>query len=474
MKKKITSFFVLFLSDMVCIFLCFLLAFLIRKAILTPIIPELQERPAFLGGYFRQFYMYLLWAWAFSYEKLYTKRFTFWEETRLLLKSTTIAFAMVMIIVFITAQHLNFSRIVIIIAWMLSILLLPCFRYIIKIVLIKFDLWKKKVIIIGTAESSVSLIEAIEQNRTLGYEIVGCLSGHKTRFVNSIKGYDILGHYDDIEIWKIKTKFDDIIVTLPDVPRIYMISLMKKWEQLSENIRYIPRTGDLITTGVEIENIGKVLALTVRKNLHKPWNILIKRIFEYIITVCLFFFCIPIYLMTAFVIKLTSRGNVFYIQERGGKRGEIIKVIKFRSMYIDSERRLSQYLKDNPDAQKEWAQYKKLKSFDPRVTWVGKFLRRYSLDELPQIINVLRGDMNLVGPRPYILEELEDDDGIKSILFQVRPGITGLWQISGRSDLSFKERLNLDENYIRNWSLWMDIVILLKTFKVALIGKGAF
>lgn len=474
MKKKIVSFFALFFSDMFCIFLCFLFAFLIRKEILPSLIFELQERPVYIEGYFRQFYMYLLWAMVFSYEKLYTKRFTIWEETRLLLKSTTIAFAMVMIIVFITAQYLKFSRMVIILAWLFSIILLPCFRYITKILLIKFDLWKKKVIIIGTAESSAPLIKSIEQNRTLGYEIVGCLSGHKTRFVNSINGYDILGHYDDIEIWKIKTRFEDIIVTLPDVPRNRMISLMRTWEQLSENIRYIPRMGDLITTGVEIENIGKVLALTVRKNLHKPWNILIKKIFEYIITVCMLIICIPIFLVIALIVKLTSRGPVFYIQERGGKRGKKINVIKFRSMYINSTERLRHHLQDNPDAQKEWARYKKLKSFDPRVTKVGKFLRKCSLDELPQIFNVLKGDMNLVGPRPYILEELEDEDGIKSILFQVRPGITGLWQISGRSELPFQERLNLDENYIRNWSLWMDIVILLKTFRAALSGKGAF
>lgn len=474
MKKKIISFLALFFSDMFCIFLCFLLAFLIRKEILPSLIFELHERPVYIGGYFRKFYMYFLWAMVFSNEKLYTKRFTFWEETRLLLKSTTIAFSMVMITVFITAQYLKFSRMVIIVAWLFSIILLPCFRYITKILLIKFDLWKKKVIIIGTAESSAPLIEAIEQNKTLGYEIVGCLSGHKTRFVNSINGYDILGHYDDIEIWKIKTRFDDIIVTLPDVPRGQMISLMKKWEQLSENIRYIPRTGDLITTGVEIENIGKVLALTVRKNLHKPWNIFIKKIFEYVIAVCFFIINIPIFILIGLLIKLNSRGPVFFVQERGGKRGKKIKVIKFRSMYMDSADRLKHFLQGNPDAQEEWARYKKLKSLDPRVTGVGKFLRRYSLDELPQLINVLKGDMNLVGPRPYILEELEDEDGIKSIIFQVRPGITGLWQISGRSERSFQERLNLDESYIRNWSLWMDIVILIKTFKAALSGKGAF
>ena len=125
-------------------------------------------------------------------------------------------------------------------------------------------------------------------------------------------------------------------------------------------------------------------------------------------------------------------------------------------------------------ARREWEQYKKLKSCDPRVTRVGKFLRKYSLDELPQFLNILKGDMSLAGPRPYIMEELKEVESLKSVILQVKPGITGLWQISGRSSLPFKERIKIDEYYIRNWSLWLDIIILLKTFRVTTSGSGAF
>jgi undecaprenyl-phosphate galactose phosphotransferase len=125
-------------------------------------------------------------------------------------------------------------------------------------------------------------------------------------------------------------------------------------------------------------------------------------------------------------------------------------------------------------AREEWLKYKKLKSHDPRVTQIGKFLRKYSLDELPQLINVLKGEMSLVGPRPYIMKELKEFKSLKSILLQVKPGMTGLWQTSGRSLLTFKERLEIDEHYIRNWSLWLDMIIMIKTFKVSTLGKGAF
>jgi len=143
-------------------------------------------------------------------------------------------------------------------------------------------------------------------------------------------------------------------------------------------------------------------------------------------------------------------------------------------MYLDAETRLEKHLQQNPLLREEWIRFKKLKTSDPRVTRIGKFLRKYSLDELPQLINVLKGEMSLVGPRPYIIEELEGIKEIRSMLLQVRPGITGLWQVSGRSLLPFEERLALDEYYLRNWTLWQDIVILIKTIGVFFSGKGAY
>ncbi|MGD2246619.1 MAG: sugar transferase [Candidatus Aminicenantes bacterium] len=474
MRKKFISVLSLLASDFLCIFLCFFVAFLIRKEILPSIIPELKTRPVYIEGYFRQFYMYLVWVIVFYYEKLYTMRYTFWDEAQKLFKATTISFALVMLTVYMTAQWLKFSRLVILEAWIFSILLLPVFRYGIKSILLKYGFWRKKVIIIGSIDSSTSLIKAIRENKILGFEIVGCLCDDPLDKEKTINGVQILGRIDEIEKWKKTTGFEDIIVTLPDMPREKLIPLMKIWDQISDTIRYIPRTGDLISTGVNIENIGSVLSLAVRKNLFKPWNILVKSVFDFILAFIIFVLLLPFFLIAAAAIKIDSRGPVFFVQERFGKREKRFQCFKFRSMYQDADERLETHLWKNPEAGEEWKKYKKLKANDPRVTRVGRFLRKYSLDELPQLINILKGEMSLVGPRPYILTELKDYSYYKTILSQVKPGITGLWQISGRSLLTFQERLNLDEHYIRNWSLWLDVVILIKTIQAASSGKGAF
>lgn len=474
MRKRLISFAILVLADLLCIFACFLVAYLVRERVLPEFFPVLQTRPPLFSAYFEQFYMYAVWVIVFLYERLYTHRFAFWEEVRRLSKSTTISIAIIMLIVYITQWYLKFSRLIIVLAWLMILIALPAIRYVTKLFLIRLNLWKKKVIIIGAVDSSVELIKSIQQNKTLGYEVVGCLTGHHEKIGSSIDGIKVLGHYDEIEDWKIRTGFDDVIVTFPDLPRGQLVPLFKKWERVSENIRYIPRTGDLITTGVEIENIGKMLSLTVRKNLHKPWNVVLKFLFEYIVALILFVVFIPFALIIAIEIKLESPGPVFFVQQRRGIKGRRIPVIKFRSMYTDNDVRLKQFLQDNPEVRKEWEVYKKIRGYDPRVTRVGRFLRKYSLDEIPQLLNVLKGEMSLVGPRPYIPDELENNASVGSILFLVKPGITGLWQTSGRSSLSFEDRLNLDESYIRNWSLWMDIFILFKTIRVAVSGKGAF
>ena len=472
--KKILGFLLLVTADFLAIVLSFFLAFLIRNEVLTAFFPALLQRPTFFSLYLTKFYLFAFWMGVFLYEKLYTKRFSFWDETRLILKSTSISFAFIMILVFVTQEYFYYSRLIILVAWALSLVLLPFFRYLTKLALIKLSFWKKKVIIIGTLKECTKLINDINKNKTLGYEIVGFLSNNRAELGHSLLGVKVLGHLDEIEKWKAKSHFDDIIVTLSHIPREKMITLLKRWEQISDTIRYIPPTGDLITTGIEIENIGKTLALTVRKNLHKPWNLAFKFAFDFLLALIFLVILIPFGLLIAMAIKLDSSGPVFFIQKRIGKRGRIIKLIKFRTMFVDADERLASYLQKNPAAKKEWVEFRKLRSFDPRVTRAGRFLRRCSLDEAPQVINVLKGEMSLVGPRPYLPEEWKAITPFQSIILQVRPGITGLWQTSGRSNVSFKDRLDIDEYYIRNWSLWMDIVILFKTVKVSLRGEGAF
>jgi undecaprenyl-phosphate galactose phosphotransferase len=199
-----------------------------------------------------------------------------------------------------------------------------------------------------------------------------------------------------------------------------------------------------------------------------------KRVFDIFFSVFAIIVTSPFMFLIALSIKLTDRGKVFFTQKRVGKDGKEFDIIKFRSMYPDAERRLRDILENDPQAKKEWEESFKLKN-DPRITPIGKFLRKTSLDELPQFFNVLKGDMSVVGPRPVTKEELDKFYKEKAKLYKsVRPGVTGYWQVEGRSDTDYEERVKMDEWYIKNQSLWLDLKIILKTIKVMITGKGAY
>ena len=459
---------------MAVIVLCFWLAWVVRGQVISPLFPQWPKFTVQWPSFWPKFYMLGIWLAVFAYEKLYMKRRGIWEETRVLLRSASIASAFTLLVLTFTRTEMIYSRWVIVLSWAFSLVLLPVARGLIKTALFHLNLWKKRVIIIGSADGIGSVARSISQNHILGYQVVGCLTDDRSLIDSAIGGTAVLGHHDEVELWRERTKFEDIIVAFPDVPAERLIDLIRRWDGVAETIRYIPRTGELITSGVELENIGRVLSLTIRKNLHKPWNVLIKSAFDLVLSVLVLVPLLPLGIAIAAAVRLDSPGPVFFTQTRYGKRGRLIRIIKFRSMHRDAGARLEAYLQDNAAAREEWAQYKKLRNGDPRVTKVGAFLRRHSLDELPQILNVIARQMSLVGPRPYIQEELAEVKQMKSVLFEARPGITGLWQISGRSNLPFAERLKMDERYIRNWTLWTDVIILVKTVGAILSGRGAF
>jgi undecaprenyl-phosphate galactose phosphotransferase len=184
---------------------------------------------------------------------------------------------------------------------------------------------------------------------------------------------------------------------------------------------------------------------------------------------------LPLMLIISLAIKLTDKGPIFFKQKRIGFRGKPFYVIKFRTMYPDAEKRLKELLEKDPKAREEWEKYWKLKN-DPRITPIGKFLRKTSLDELPQFFNVLKGEMSVVGPRPVVEEELKKFYKDKAKYYiSVKPGITGYWQVEGRSDIEdYKKRVEMDVWYVKNMSFWLDLKIILKTIWVMLTGKGAY
>jgi undecaprenyl-phosphate galactose phosphotransferase len=212
-----------------------------------------------------------------------------------------------------------------------------------------------------------------------------------------------------------------------------------------------------------------------KNNLASNRRLLIKRIFDLTVGLLVFIPCLPLLFVFAGLVKLDSRGPAFFIQKRLGRNGKVFNCYKFRTMVREAEEALRLSLEKDPVLKKEWDANFKLRN-DRRVTRVGRFLRKTSLDELAQIINVILGDMSLVGPRPRPLYELEGrrEDELFHLGLTVRPGITGLWQVSGRNELDFEHRVRLDAAYVRNWSLWLDISLLFRTISIVLWQKGAY
>ena len=198
-----------------------------------------------------------------------------------------------------------------------------------------------------------------------------------------------------------------------------------------------------------------------------------KRIFDFIFASLFLLAALPFALVIALAIVIENPGSPFFGHMRIGKGNRRFRLWKFRSMVRDADAVLERRLAGNPDLLAEWRQTRKLKN-DPRVTRVGRLLRRSSLDELPQLWNVLRGDMSMVGPRPIVVEEAPKYGPAFALYTQVFPGLTGLWQVSGRNDTSYRERIELDTRYIRTWTPWLDLLVLLRTVRVVLLGHGAY
>ncbi|MDH4195857.1 MAG: undecaprenyl-phosphate galactose phosphotransferase WbaP [Candidatus Aminicenantes bacterium] len=409
-----------------------------------------------------------------AFEKLYTRRRAFWEEARALIKGATLTFVLIMTLVFLTRSYTFFSRATIVLAWGLSLFLLPFGRLALKKLLKGSRVGRKSVLIIGTNSVAELLAKEIEKNDYLGYRVAGFLGARAMGDERFVDEASVVGDLAELPAVVDRLGVRDVFIALPNLSERDLFLTIRQSEMVVERIRIVSRVGSLYFMGLEVESLGDVTSLAVACNMAKPWNVRIKHALSFLTALILAVGLAPLGLLIALAIRLDSRGPILFRQDRLGKNGVVFRFLKFRSMHVEGDRLLAAHLEAHPEAREQWARFQKLKGFDPRVTRVGRLLRRLSLDELPQLLNVLSGDMDLVGPRPYLPREQELMGLASPIITRVRPGITGLWQVRGRNLLSFDRRLVLDEYYIRNWSLWLDIVILMKTVRVLARREGAF
>ena len=333
---------------------------------------------------------------------------------------------------------------------------------------------KKNVVIVGVGETAKELGKIISNNRFTMYNFLG--------FVDISKNNDILVDKNKIvangknlrEFIK-NNDVVEVMVALPNISNRDLNLVVDEFEDLVKKVKIVPKLHKMYTFNPEIQDYDGLLLISAKNNIMSLKRRILKRGLDICGALVGMVLLIPLYLKYGLQIKKDG-GPILFSHNRIGRDLKPFKMHKFRSMYIDAEERLEKMLAEDKELREEFYTNFKLKD-DPRITPAGAFLRRTSLDEFPQFINVLTGEMSLVGPRPVVQKEVDMYYGTEmgKKIFQVKPGITGMWQANGRSDVEdYDERIALDLYYIRNWSLWLDIIILIKTVKNVIQKRGAY
>ncbi|CVG05626.1 undecaprenyl-phosphate galactose phosphotransferase WbaP [Serratia sp. IR-2025] len=409
--------------------------------------------------------------WFLSRLRHYTYRKPFWFELKEVVR-TLLIFA-VLDLSLVAFSKWNFSRWVWLVTWVLILILIPLGRAITKRILNKLHLWKKDTIVIGSGKNAKEAYAALQSEEVLGFNVIAfvCTSSPCEEVITDIPVLD-----SEEALWKIadveSTQFIVALEFEEHALRDWWLKNLAKHNCRSVSVIPTLRGVPLYGTDMSFIFSHEVMILRVGNNLAKRSSRLIKRVFDIVGSASIMLVLSPVLLFLAYKVSRDG-GKAIYGHERVGHNGIRFKCLKFRSMVMNSQEVLDNLLRTDPAAKAEWDKDFKLKN-DPRITKIGHFIRKTSLDELPQLWNVFRGEMSLVGPRPIIEAELERYAGDVDYYYMAKPGMTGLWQVSGRNDIDYDTRVYFDAWYVKNWALWNDIAILFKTIGVVLKRDGAY
>ena len=406
--------------------------------------------------------------------QLYNRRRPFYKEVEQIFQAVFYGTAAIIFVLYVARSAAYTSRFFVGAFGILAFTFLVLQRYFIKNYLQYRQLLQIPVIIIGAGRTAELLVKSLQNDPGMGYKIVGLLEDNKVE-KGLLEKYHVLGGFADAENVIKKTKVKNVFIAAPGLDDSVLGMLIYRIQPLVENIQLITNLVGVPIGSAEVESIfnEKLLILRLKNNLARPLNRYIKTVLDYLLTIAGILVIWPLLLFIAIWIYLDSPGKIIFKHMRVGKGGKLFSCYKFRSMYINAQEKLNEMLAKDPAIREEWERDFKLKN-DPRITKSGAFLRKTSLDELPQIFNVLRGEMSLVGPRPIVEEELARYGEFVQDYLMVKPGITGMWQVNGRSDTTYEERVQMDVWYVRNWSVWLDIMLLWRTIKAVFTGKGAY
>lgn len=398
-------------------------------------------------------------------------------ELRQLLRGTTIAYSPFFLIEVVSASPTWAQTSILVLAWFSGLGLVPGLRSRARLLLSRTRWWGKRVLILGGADDGERVYAALQSQASLGLRPVGIVGAPCEPWRDEYRDQRFLGTLDDLRSIARRRSAHVAIVTA-NYSQTEILDLYGEAISKFSEVIYFPKLPEELMSGTPTIYLGGRRGVRVIDQRRAPLPRFIKRCADLLAVALLSIVAVPLTIAIAIAIRATSSGPALYRHQRIGRGGHVFWMWKFRSMVANADEVLGEYLSRNDALRSEWESTHKLRN-DPRLTKIGNFLRRTSLDELPQLWNVILGHMSLVGPRPIVY----GSEGVKYVFHhpehfheyvKVRPGMTGLWQICGRNNTSYEARMRYDAHYVRSWSLWLDLYILIKTVRVVVRCEGAY
>lgn len=395
------------------------------------------------------------------------------EEFRKMLHAVTLSYLLLIVTNFFIKVEGHYSRVAFLLAWLLTLAIVPMSRRAVRAFGSKQSWWGVPTVIFGANSTGSAMLKVLSEQPTLGLRPIALLDEHALSHDTATAGELFTGEFKYASQLAARNPGCYAILAMPELHAAELEEILNEYSQHFHHVLVLPDVAGMSSLWVSVKDLGGMLGLEIEQRLSQTVPRLIKRTFDLIVTSLVSLSLLPILLLLILLVRVSSRGPIFYGQRRVGRDHTLFTAWKFRSMVMNADEVLETHLEKDPSLRAEWERDRKLKR-DPRVTRIGRIMRKTSLDELPQLWNVLSGQMSLVGPRPIVMAEVDRYGRRYQHYRRVTPGITGLWQISGRNNTTYERRTQIDEYYVRNWSVAMDLYILYRTIKTVLFTEGAY